>query len=226
MKKTITLAAALCTASIGIVACGESTETGMSTDNTTSVTAGATDASATSDSTGDSAIELVDGYCRAKPDADDDDALEHATDLDKKHSDMTPCFGTLRNNSDADITVVAFAAPSLEGVSTELHEVVDGMMQEKPGGFTIPAGDTYELVPGGDHLMIMNFPDELEAGDIVPVEITLDDGTTYTIDIPVREQPSGEENYAGNEDDHGDHGDDGNDGGDGDDDGSHQGHDH
>ena len=56
--------------------------------------------------------------------------MEHATELDEKHSDMTACFGTLKNTSDKEIAVRSFAVPSLEGASTELHEVVDGIMRE------------------------------------------------------------------------------------------------
>ena len=130
--------------------------------------------------------------------------MENATDLDKKHSDMTACFGTLKNTSDQDISVKSFAVPSLEGASTELHEVVDGVMQEKPGGFTVAPGETYELVPGGDHLMIMNYDEAIPAGETLEVEITTDADTILSIEIPVREQPSGEENYGDHEghDDH------------------------
>lgn len=55
--------------------------------------------------------------------------------------------------------------------------------------------------------MIMNYPGAIPAGDSLTVELKLDNGSTITTEIPVREQPSGEENYAGDMDnmDHGDH---------------------
>ncbi|MDK8797920.1 copper chaperone PCu(A)C [Corynebacterium sp. MSK044] len=205
-KKTIALAAALCAGSLGLAACsdnGDSTDTSTTTSAVESTTAVEADNSA-------AAIQLVDGYCRAKAAVEDTDAHEHMTEKDMKHADMTACFGQFKNMSDKDINVVSFSSPTLEGASTELHETVDGMMREKEGGFTIPAGGTYDLVPGGDHLMIMNYPDAIPAGDSLTVELKLDDGSTITTEIPVREQPSGEENYAGDMDnmehmDHGDH---------------------
>ena len=195
-KKSIALAAALCAGTLGLAACsndGESTDATATTTAMESTTAVEADASA-------SVIQLVDGYCRAKAAEDDAEAHEHMTEKDMKHADMTACFGQLKNVSDKDINVVSFSSPTLEGASTELHETVDGMMREKEGGFTIPVGGTYDLVPGGDHLMIMNYPGAIPAGDNLTVELKLDDGTTLTTEIPVREQPSGEENYAGDMD--------------------------
>lgn len=204
-KKSIALAAALCAGTLGLAACsndGESTDATATTTAMESTTAVEADASA-------SVIQLVDGYCRAKAAEDDAEAHEHMTEKDMKHADMTACFGQLKNVSDKDINVVSFSSPTLEGATTELHETVDGMMREKEGGFTIPAGGTYDLVPGGDHLMIMNYPGAIPAGDNLTVELKLDDGTTLTTEIPVREQPSGEENYAGDMDhgnmDHSEH---------------------
>ena len=202
-KKSIVLAAALCAGSLGLAACsndGDSVDTSATTSAVESTSAVEADNSA-------AAIQLVDGYCRAKAAVDDTEAHEHVTDKDMEHADMTACFGQFKNMSDKDINVVSFSSPTLEGASTELHETVDGMMREKEGGFTIPAGGTYDLVPGGDHLMIMNYPGAIPAGDSLTVELKLDNGSTITTEIPVREQPSGEENYAGDMDnmDHGDH---------------------
>ncbi|EFK55120.1 hypothetical protein HMPREF0291_10378 [Corynebacterium genitalium ATCC 33030] len=207
MKKPLTLAAVLCAGALGLAGCGDNTETAGTSETTSEATpdaASGAPSDVASEASSEATIELVDGYCRAKPAADDDAAMESATDLDKKHSDMTACFGTLKNTSDQDISVKSFAVPSLEGASTELHEVVDGVMQEKPGGFTVAPGETYELVPGGDHLMIMNYDEAIPAGETLEVEITTDADTTLSIEIPVREQPSGEENYGGHEghDDH------------------------
>lgn len=202
-KKSIALAAALCAGSLGLAACsndGDSVDTSATTSAVESTSAVEADNSA-------AAIQLVDGYCRAKAAVDGAEAHEHMTDKDMEHADMTACFGQFKNMSDKDINVVSFSSPTLEGASTELHETVDGMMREKEGGFTIPAGGTYDLVPGGDHLMIMNYPGAIPAGDSLTVELKLDNGSTITTEIPVREQPSGEENYAGDMDnmDHGDH---------------------
>ncbi|WP_087117039.1 copper chaperone PCu(A)C [Corynebacterium urinipleomorphum] len=199
-KKLFSLAAVLFAGSLSLAACGDAgnADNASDTDNAAHDADG-TDTATTADEAGGAAsvVQLTEGYCRAKPDARNPEDNEHMTELDAKHSDMTSCFGTLKNTSDKDVTVVSFASPALEGSSTELHEVVDGMMREKAGGFTIAPGGTYELVPGGDHLMIMNCPGAIPAGEKIAVEITMSDGSVQALELPVREQPSGEENYGG-----------------------------
>ena len=123
--------------------------------------------------------------------------------------DATAVFGTLVNNSDADIRVVG-GENDLAGL-VELHEVVDdgagGMtMQEKDDGFVVPSGGTHELTPGGDHLMLMELTDPIGTGQEVVIRLALDDGTTEEITAYGRAFEGGDEDY--NEMDHGtDHGD-------------------
>ncbi len=110
--------------------------------------------------------------------------------------DMTGIFGIFTNNSDEDINVVGFTT-SLGDATYELHEVVDGVMQMKPGGFVLPAGEDYELKPGGDHMMIMDYTEPVEAGDTVDITIEFGDGSTQEVkDLPVRTIASGEESYG------------------------------
>lgn len=183
-KKISALTAALFTTTLALTACSSDGNDGASSSTEGSVDSSATAETAATDAANSEqdspALTLADGYCRAKEEA----------------SDMTACFGTLKNTSKEDITVESFAADDLEGASTELHEVVDGQMRQKEGGFAIPAGDSQELAPGGEHLMIMNYADPIEAGDTLTISLTLSDGTETTADFPVREQPSGEENYG------------------------------
>ncbi|TIH67373.1 copper chaperone PCu(A)C, partial [Klebsiella pneumoniae] len=80
-----------------------------------------------------------------------------------------------------------------------LHTVVDGKMVEQKEGFKLPANGTLEMKPGGEHIMIMDNHDELAAGDKVTVQLKFKDGSTEKVVIPVREQPSGEENYGGDD---------------------------
>ena len=171
-RKINALAATVFAATFALAGCSSDGDSGSNGDTTASETSNSEQDSST--------LVLADGYCRAK--AED--------------SDMTACFGTLKNSSEDDITVDSFTAPDLEGASTELHEVVDGQMREKKGGFTIPAGGSQELMPGGEHLMVMNYPDPIEAGDTLNFVLSLNDGTEITTDFPVREQPSGDEDYG------------------------------
>ncbi|RJL30140.1 copper chaperone PCu(A)C [Bailinhaonella thermotolerans] len=91
---------------------------------------------------------------------------------------MTAAFGTLVNNSDAEITVLSGSSPLSPKV--ELHEVADVkgkmMMRPKEGGFVIPARGSHELKPGGDHIMLMGVTGAVEPGAQVPFTLTLKDG--------------------------------------------------
>ncbi|HEY1135264.1 MAG TPA: copper chaperone PCu(A)C [Nocardioides sp.] len=130
---------------------------------------------------------------------------------------MTAAFGTIVNDSDTDVTVVAASSDVANLV--ELHEVVtaDGggmVMQPKEGGFTVPANGTHELNAGGDHIMLMELTGPLEAGQDVVITLELSDGSTQEITAVVKPFTGADEEYAGGEGgmdmgdmDHGDHGD-------------------
>lgn len=150
---------------------------------------------ATADDLGNGAVTLEQGAVRAKAAKDTADG-----------SDMTSIFGTLHNNTDKDITVVGFTT-SLGEASYQIHEVVDGMMRQKEGGFDIPAGGTHELAPGGDHFMVMDYAPAIEAGDTIDLTLLLEGGATATVsDVAVRTMLPGDESY-GDIADHSDHGD-------------------
>lgn len=120
---------------------------------------------------------------------------------------MTAAFGTLVNNGEEDITLAAATSDVAEEI--ELHETVAGddgamAMQEKDGGFVIPAGGQHELAPGGDHLMLMGLTRAVEPGEIVTIRIELADGSTTEIDATVKAFTGAQEEYHG-DDDHSDH---------------------
>ena len=169
------------------------------------VLAGCSDEAASEDPTGKSAstapaadlagdaVTLESGAVRAK-------AAKDAAN----GSDMTSIFGTLHNNTDKDITVVGFTT-SLGEADYQIHEVVDGMMRQKDGGFDIPAGGTHELAPGGDHFMVMSYAPAIEAGDTIDLTLLLEGGDTLTVpDIAVRTMLPGGESY-GDLGDHAEH---------------------
>ena len=114
---------------------------------------------------------------------------------------MTGVFGTLDNNGDADITLESVESPSAGMI--ELHETVtsggSSTMREVDGGFTIPAGGTFELAPGGNHIMFMDMPEALLAGDEVPLTLAFDNGSTLEISVLVKDFSGAQENYEGDE---------------------------
>ena len=121
-------------------------------------------------------------------------------------ADMTAIFGTLVNESDEDIEVVAFSS-SVEAGMNEIHETVDGQMREMQDPLIIPAGGSVTLEPGGAHFMLMDVKTPVLAGDEVTLTIELADGSTEEFDdVPVRTIGAGDENYGDLGANHGDDG--------------------
>ena len=115
-------------------------------------------------------------------------------------SGMSAAFGTLENASDRDVRVVS--AVSSASPMIELHETVPDdagqmIMKEKQDGFTIPAGGSYELAPGGNHLMLMGLDQPITAGDAVDFTLTLDDGSEYAFSAPAKDYSGANETYEG-----------------------------
>lgn len=114
-------------------------------------------------------------------------------------SGMTAVFGTVRNNSDAPITI---SAAQFDGAKTaQLHETAeDGSgamsMQEKKGGFVIPAGGSLALEPGGDHIMIMGLTKPIEPGEEVSVDLMTADHRTVTFTAVAKDYSGAQEDYA------------------------------
>lgn len=119
-------------------------------------------------------------------------------------SGMTAAFGTLTNTSDKDVTVTGASADGTAG-SVQLHETVTDStsgsttMRQKDGGFTIPAGKSTALEPGGNHIMLMDLTCSLKAGADLTLQLHSDAGTK-TVTVPVRDYSGAKEEYAPGED--------------------------
>ena len=175
--------AALAAGSLTLAACSPSEEDSAAAPSSAATSAekdkGA-ETSASASSSAESGITFEDAVVRAM----------------EEDSDMTAIFGTLHNNTDEDINVVGFSS-SVKAEHYEIHEVVDGVMQEKAGGFDIPAGEFIELAPGGFHFMLMGVTEPVMAGETATLTLELADGSTVELgDIPVRTIGAGDEDYG------------------------------
>ncbi|MDV3123686.1 copper chaperone PCu(A)C [Mycobacterium sp. 21AC1] len=111
---------------------------------------------------------------------------------------MTSVFGTFANSGHHDARIVSATSPVAGSV--EMHEVVGDAtgsktMRPKEGGFVIPAGASHDLVPGGDHLMLMDLNAPLRPGADVEVTVVFEDGSTLPVTAQVRDFAGGNENY-------------------------------
>ncbi len=113
-------------------------------------------------------------------------------------SGMTAVFGTFVNVGARDARIVGGTSPVAGRV--EVHEVVPDAaggktMRPKAGGLTVPAGGSRELIPGGDHLMLMDLKQPLQPGADVAVTVVFDDGSTLPVTAQVRDFSGANENY-------------------------------
>ena len=98
-------------------------------------------------------------------------------------------YGVVTNNTDATIT--AISATTSVSDTVELHEVLmndEGQMsmQEKEGGFEIPAGETFVFEPGGPHIMLLDI-DAATYPETVDVTLSFDNDTSIEFVAEVRE---------------------------------------
>lgn len=182
------LGAALALA-LGLAACGDATASG-----------GTTTSDANTSATEADHITVSDAWVKAVSDGD-----------------MTAAFGELSNDSDAEVTIVSASTDAASMM--ELHETVPNdtgemTMREIDGGFVIPAGGTFTLEPGGNHLMLMGLKSDIAAGDDVSITLTFADDSTLEVTAPAKDYSGANENYEDDDsmgdmdhDDH-DHGDD------------------
>lgn len=122
-------------------------------------------------------------------------------------SGMSAAFGVLENSGETDATIVSVSSDASSMM--ELHEVVDDgsgsmVMQEKDGGFVVPAGGSLTLEPGGYHFMLMDLTAPLVAGEEATFTVTFDDGSTMEFVAPVKDFTGANENYNGGDMDMGD----------------------
>lgn len=181
-----------------LAACASGSDTGTAQAATSTASPVDTDTTGgeSAESTQLAGLTLVDGWVKA---AD---------------SGMSAAFGVLENPTDADLAVVGVSSPVSSQM--QLHEtvVVDGAMKmQQVDSFTVPAGGTFVLEPGGSHLMFMDLTTPVAPGDDVDLTLDLADGSTYSVTVQAREFTGADEEYVGgemngmdmHEDDHAEH---------------------
>lgn len=82
----------------------------------------------------------------------------------------------------------------LVGVSTEVSEVVgvmtadmamDDPLTDRSVDVALPAGETVEFAPGGDHLMLVDVSRDLDPGDNVTVTLVFERHGEVTVQAPI-----------------------------------------
>lgn len=179
MSKYTTITALSAIALLALSACGTTTATGeSSTATSTSASASATASTSADTATG---LTVADAWIKASP------------------SNMTGAFAKITNTTDETITITG--ATSTASKRVELHTTeIDpttgtSAMKLKDGGFTIDPGQTLELAPGGDHIMLMDMSCALVAGTTAVITVETSAGE-IELDAPVRDYSGAKEEYA------------------------------
>lgn len=93
---------------------------------------------------------------------------------------MTGVFGKITNTSDHDVKVVSATSTATDEV--QLHTTVKdsngSTKMQQVQEFTVKAGETLELKPGGNHIMLMGLNCSLSAGASTTVTLKTEDGAT------------------------------------------------
>ncbi len=105
-------------------------------------------------------------------------------------NEVSAAYLTVHNSGEADALIKA-STPLTSTV--QLHEVItegsSSKMQEKPGGFPVPADGMLELKPGSFHIMMMDLKAPIEIGQTVSLTLTFEKAGEVTIETPVKAAP-------------------------------------
>lgn len=98
----------------------------------------------------------------------------------------TGAFMVIKNGGDKEVKVVKADNPASK--TTELHTHINdnGVMKMRPvPSIDIQAGGEAVLKPGSLHVMMIGLKAPLNEGDVVPITLTFDDGSTKQVDAKV-----------------------------------------
>ena len=93
----------------------------------------------------------------------------------------------IKNPSDTTLEITRVASADFSSI--EIHRTVheDGMARMlRQTGITVPANGSFELKPGGYHLMMFNPARAFKAGDSTQLIFTLADGSASRFDVTVK----------------------------------------
>jgi copper(I)-binding protein len=94
-------------------------------------------------------------------------------------------YMTIRNNSATPDRLVGASSPAAEKVETHVTVVEGGISKMRQvKGYDIPANGSFELKPGGSHLMIF-IKAPLKEGERVPLNLRFQHAGEVKVELPV-----------------------------------------
>ena len=109
------------------------------------------------------------------------------------NAQATGAFMVIRNAGAKDVKLVKAENPTSR--LTELHTHINDkgvMRMRQVQDINVPAKGEAVLQPGGLHVMLIDMKAPLKEGDIVPMTLTFNDGSSKLVDIKVQKMmPAG-----------------------------------
>jgi hypothetical protein len=98
----------------------------------------------------------------------------------------TGAFMVIKNNGDKDIKVVKADNPASKVTELHTHLNEGGVMKMRPvPSIDIKAKGEAVLKPGSLHVMMIDLKAPMKEGDVVPITLSFDDGSTKQVDAKV-----------------------------------------
>ncbi|MFN4341682.1 MAG: copper chaperone PCu(A)C [Azonexus sp.] len=98
----------------------------------------------------------------------------------------TGAFMVIKNQGDKDIKLVKAANPVSKVTELHTHLSEGGVMKMRPvPAIDIKAHGEAMLKPGGLHVMLIDLKAPMKEGDVVPITLTFDDGSSKQVDARV-----------------------------------------
>jgi copper(I)-binding protein len=102
-------------------------------------------------------------------------------------AENTALFMTLTNPNKTDMVLSELSSPLCRAAEIHLMRHKDGVMEMKHvAELSIKGGEKIDFSPDGYHIMLIGLKQALKEEDIVPVTLGFKDGSTMTINAPVR----------------------------------------
>jgi len=101
-------------------------------------------------------------------------------------------FMLIRNTGKTDRQLIKADSPVAGTVELHTHINENGVMKMRAvDSIAVKAGGQAELKPGSYHVMLIDLKEPLKEGDSVPISLTFDDGSAFTVQAPVRKPHTG-----------------------------------
>ena len=100
---------------------------------------------------------------------------------------MSAAFMTLTNNADTDLAVIGAESSVAKAVELHNNRMTDGKMKMRQvNQIDLPANQTTELKPGGQHVMLIGLKRALVEGETIDLKLNFSDGSSESMEIPIQ----------------------------------------